>query len=349
MSKRSLAANAGGVRLTPQMLRQMAANIRAIEAQAHAPAFDGQYLHDRICAANASLFSEAFFSQPLTTYAAGWRDTSDLEAALEFFAPMVRVPRRFEYALQTNIEEFLKDADDIRPIKGNFKEVEYTEAKVNAKTNNHGLMITVDRDQVADKANWQEHYTQKLLRRLRRNSLMRAIALISAAATNTAKTWDTTAGKDPDQDVLTELVTATNLSGVRPNRVGYGDTAWSKRILSHRAQDTAGGYASAGLTPEQVASFLGVDQVHHNKSRYQNTAAAKAEVVGNLVLMFLAEAGMDTEDPSNIKRFVSDVDGGGLVRVFVQEINAKLVSITVEHYELTKITSTLGIRKFTVS
>lgn len=347
--RRSLATNAAGAHINPQMLRQMAANIRSAERMPLVGAFDGAHIHDRIVAANASLFTEAFFSEPLTTYAVGWKDDTELEKALEFFAPMVPVSRRFEYALQTNIEEFLKDADDLRPIKGNFKNVEYTEAKVDAKTNNHGLMITVDMDQVADKANWQEHYTAKLLRRINRNSLFRGITLLSAAATNTAKTWDTTAGKDPDQDVLSELVTATDVSGVRPTRVGYGDTSWSKRVLAHRGQNNAGGYASAGISEAQLAAFLGVHEVHVNKSRYQSTAAAKAQIVGNLVLMFDAQSGVDAEDPSNIKRFKSPVEGGGYVRVFVQQVNAKIWTITVEHYELTKITSTLGIRKFTIS
>ena len=80
-------------------------------------------------------------------------------------------------------------------------------------------------------------------------ALRRAIALLSAAATNTAKTWDTTAGKDPDSDVNTELVTAADLSGIRPSRVGFSDTSWSKRLLAHRAQNTAGGFASAAMTP----------------------------------------------------------------------------------------------------
>ncbi len=42
-------------------------------------------------------------------------------------------------------------------------------------------------------------------------------------------------------------------------------------------------------------------------------------------------------------------DSGGPMRVYVQQITSKLVDISVEKYELIKITSTLGIRKFTVS
>jgi hypothetical protein len=189
-----------------------------------------------------------------------------------------------------------------------------------------------------------------LLRRLARNSLRRSLTLLSNAATNTTKTWDTTAGKDPDKDVETDLITAADASGVRPNRVFYGDTAWDKRRVSHRAQNTAGGFASAGMTPEQTAAYLNVDGVKVSRERYQSSASAKTQIVNNLVLMYYGMPNPDPEDPSNIKRFVTPIaSGSGLFKVYTQQVSAKLYDISVEHYELTKVVSTLGARKFTVS
>lgn len=334
----------------------MAAHV-ALMAQLNSLAFaaydapdNGVFRHDKIVEANASLFTESYFSEPLTGYAVGFRDPNNIDDTLEFYAPGVRVPRKFEYREFTNAEEFYSDGldEDERPIGADFKSVRYTQDKEVAKTVNRGLKICVDLDEVADHDGWREHYTGKLLRRLKRNSLRRAVALLSAAATNTAKTWDTTAGKDPDQDVASDLVTATTSSGVMPNRVGYGDTSWSKRQLAHRAQDTAGGSASAGMTAEQVAAFLNVDKVHVSRERY-STGGSKSEIVSNLVLMFMASAGQDPEDASNIKRFWSPCEGGTQYRVYERQLSAKLYEIVVEQYELTKITSTLGIRKFTVS
>ncbi len=310
---------------------------------------DGAFKHDKIVEANAALFTEGYFSEPLTNYAVGWTDANNIEETLGFYAPEVMVPRRFEYREDINAEEFYSDGDDDeRAIGGDFGSVRYTSVKTSAKTVNRGLKISVDLDEVADRQGWQKFYTGKLLRRLRRNSLRRAVALLSAAATNTAKTWDTTAGKDPDQDIIGELILAATASGVRPNRIGFGDTSWSKRLLAHRAQNTAGGFASAGQTADQVAAFLAVDKVGVSKERF-STGGSKAEIVNNLVLMFMAENGMDTEDASNIKRFVSPCEGGGRVRVYERQVSAKLYEIVVENYELIKITSTLGIRKFTVS
>lgn len=330
----------------------LSATLRGIESARYENAYQGVHQHDRVTEINSSLLTQGYYSEPLTTYATGWTDDADLDAALQFFAPEVPVARRFEYHAFDNPEEFLSETDDLRPIRGDFKTVEYTGTKVDAHTDNRGLQIVVDLDEVGDFPNWREHYTQKLIRRIKRNSLRRSIALLSAAGVNTAKTWDVTAGKDPDLDVIQELIAAANISGVRPNRVGYGDTAFSKRLLAHRAQESAGGFGSAALTPEQIAAFLQVDQVLVSKSRYTSGAATKAEMLGNLVLMFDAKDDADREDPSNIKRFVtmgSADQGGGRYQVYEQQLGPKLFIIAVGHYELTKITSTLGIRKFTVS
>lgn len=298
--------------------------------------------------ANDSRFNQAFFSQPLTAYAVGWRDAS-IDSELEFFAPQTPVSRYFQYATCLNVEEFYSELyDDLRAIGGDFKRVEYKSTKVAAKTENRGLTLRVDLDEVGATPDWERNAVAKLLRRLKRNSLRRAIALLSAAAVNTAKTWDTTAGKDPDQDVISELITAQNVIGVADNRVGYGDTAWSKRMLAHRAQASSGGFASASMTPEEVASWLGVDQVLRSKARYQSSSSAKSEIVSNLVLMFNAQSGQSTEDASHIKRFVTPASGGD-VDVYSQQVGPKLYDISVSFYELIKITFTSGIRKFTVS
>lgn len=327
-------------------------SLRRIEATNFVPlASDGK--HERVSMFNADLATESFFSQPLTDYAVGFGDTADLDRELEFYAPGVEVTPRFEYAVHDNAEEFLSDGDDDeRPSKADFKDVEYTEGKVNSNTVNRGLQITLDMDKIRGRSDWEEHYTQKLLRRIKRNQLRRAITLLSAAATNTAKTWDVSAGKDPDQDVVADLITGALASGIKANRIGYGDTAWSKRMLAHRAQNSAGGFSSAGMTPDQVAGLLGVEQVLKSTARYTSSASARTEMVGALVLMFNATSGVDTEDASNIKRFFSMGDaeeGGGKYQVYSARMSAKRHVIAVGHYERIAITSTLGIRKFTIS
>jgi hypothetical protein len=332
------------------LLRNAAATLALLNAAEPMLAVDpGSAIRPgQIALANTDRFTEAFFDEPLTTYAVGYRDPNNIAETLEFFAPETQAPNRFTYKTQTNAEEFYSETvEDIRAIGGVFKRVEYTGGEVEARTHNKGLVTRVDLTNEAP--GWEQRKTAKLLRRLWRNELRRAIALLSAAATNTAKTWDVTAGKDPDQDVLTDLVTAATASGVGVNRIGYGHTAWSKRALSHRAQNTAGGFASATMTPEQLAAILMVDKVLVSRERYQSSASAKSEIVSNLVLMFNAIGGADLEDASNIKRFVSPCVGGGRTRVYVQQVSPHLVDLSVEHNSLIAITSTLGIRQFTIS
>jgi hypothetical protein len=276
-------------------------------------------------------------------------------------APAVPVGRRFEWKAAVNAEEFLSETvDDQRAIGADFKQVRYTATDVTDKTLNRGLTLIVDLDNVpgagsdgAAVAPWQQQRVAKLTRRLYRNSLRRAIAALSAAAVSVPYVWDKTSGVNPDMDVQGELVAATDLSGIRPNRVIYGDTAFLYRNQAYGAQNNPAGYL--GYSPDVEASLaaaLQVDKVYVSRERYQSAAATKTQVLGPVVYAFFAMDDVDTEDPSNIKRFVSPFDadqGGGLFRVYVQQISSKLVALTVEFYEKIVVTYSGGIRKLNVT
>ena len=112
------------------------------------------------------------------------------------------------------------------------------------------------------------------------------------------------------------------------------------------------------MTEEQLAGFLGLQAVKRSNEIYVEGGAAtttKDAVVDTtsgttgIVLYFLANSGAGKDDPSNIKRFVSNTAGGGEYRVYRHEVSAKLVDVTVEHYSKISITSNLGIRQHTVS
>jgi hypothetical protein len=315
------------------------------------PEDTGRQAADVICAANASSrFVEAFFSEPLTAYSTGWTDQENLQALLDFLAPEVPTSRRFEYATFPNIEAFISETDDIRAIGADFKRVEYTSTKANGTTKNKGLTVRVDMDNVDQSSNWRELTVSRLMERLLRNEIRRAITLLSAAATNTAKTWDTTAGKDPDQDVMNEAVTFNSLVGVPASNVLYDLTAWSKRIVSHRAQNTAGGFASASQAVDQVAQFCGLQRGYVARSYYQTGPSTKTSILGgNRVLVYLTKPNATPFDPSNIKRFTTATIGGTKTRVYEQQVSMKNIDITVEMYSDVVMTSTLGVRQLTIS
>ena len=223
--------------------------------------------------------------------------------------------------------------------------MEYTGTSANEKTINKGLTIALDRDELVPGK--EERTVIRLIARLNRNDLRRAVALLIAGATNTGKTWDATAGKDPDMDVKADLETGATARGLGSNVVVYGATAWTKRLTSYRAQNLAGQSASSTLTPDQVAAFLGVNRAVISNERYQSTKTTKAEILGAYVLMYYASLLADTEDPSNIKQFWTPTESGRF-RVYREE-HAKTIDISVEHYSNIVLPSTLGLRKFTIS
>src|SRR5687768_3687158 len=112
------------------------------------PRDDGSLLPGPLSLANESRFNSSFFSQPLTTYAVGWRDPNNVEKTLHFLTPPIRVGRRFEFKQTDNSEAFLSELDDTRALGADFKRVEYKGSTVVDKTHNRGLTMRIDVDSV---------------------------------------------------------------------------------------------------------------------------------------------------------------------------------------------------------
>ena len=98
------------------------ANINAAaESGEYYPRDNGANVPGQLYLANEARFNSAFFSEPLTAYATGWKDPNNLEALLDFVAPPVQVGRRFEFKRADNAEAFYSDTDDLRAPGGEFK------------------------------------------------------------------------------------------------------------------------------------------------------------------------------------------------------------------------------------
>ncbi len=299
-----------------------------------------------VCAANEARFTATNYSEPLTAFTVGWKDSEKIEELLNFVAPVVPVARRFEFKVADNSEPFLSETDDIRSIGSAFKRVEFTGTSVTSKTYNKGLTIRVDHDDVAGD-DWRERYVQLLLQRLYRNELRRAISALSGNASSAEYTWSKTAGNpNPDADIRTELEAATNATGVRPNRIIFGEGAWDIRCDAYDFQNNAGANRAAGLSLEELARKLFVDEVRVMGARYQDTSS-KTAILGNEIYVFFTKNEIMKDEPANIKRFVTPIDGGSTFRVYVDE-HSKFSDITVEHYSNIVITSAAGIHKLAV-
>lgn len=330
----------------------LAASIASINLaeRAHAlPPDPGQGLDSGVIyAANEARFTSSNYSEPLTAYTVGWKDPENLEALLAQVAPEVAVSRRFEFKKAANAEAFLSETDDIRAIGSPFKRVEYTGSSVNEKTHNKGLTIRIDHDDTVGDG-WREQAVDRLRLRLLRNDLRRALALLTAAANNQARTW-TSGTPNPDGNCRTELTASADISGVRPNTVLFSEAAWDARIGAYEVSTAPAAARKAAMTPAELASHLMVDAVIPMKARYQSTLTAKASVMtASTVLFYLAYPGAGKDDATDIKLFRSNARGGKW-GVYVNE-QEKFTDITVEHYSNLVITSglTANIRQITVS
>ena len=295
--------------------------------------------------ANANVLGGAFYSEALTGFSLGLDDDSGIDSALEFLAPAVQSSRKPEYLIEEALKDFQYDADDERASGEDYKKIGRADTMKISKLKNRGLTMVLDEEDYASSDNPEEDAVATIIKRLKRNELVRAIALLDAAAVNTARTWSTVAGKDPDQDLRLSLATGADASGRLANRVFYGELAWIYRSASHRAQDNGGGTASALFDANQAAQFAGAQEGLVNSSRY-DLDGVLTKVVGNKIYSFTGISGAGRKDSSNIKRFV---EKGNQFTVHRQEVSADVVHITVRHRSLTVITSTLGIRKETVA
>lgn len=312
------------------------------------PKDDGFQDCGTVCAANESRFTAAHYSEPLTAFTVGWKDREEIEEILNFIAPIVPVARRFEFKVADPNEAFLSETDDIRSIGSSFKRVEFKGTSVTSKTYNKGLTIRVDHDDVAGD-DWRERYVQLLLQRLYRNELRRAIAALEANAVSEKEhySWKTTGSSNPDADIRSELEAATKLTGIRPNRMIIGEGAWDIRSNAYDSQNNAGAHRSASLNLEELARKLFIDETRILRSCYQLGGTQPEAFLGNKIYLFCTQNGVMKDEPANIKRFVTPIDGSSSFRVYLEE-HSKFSDITVEHYSNIVVTSETGIRKLVV-
>ena len=268
-----------------------------------------------IISANENRFSAGNYSEALTAFTVGWSDPENTAKILDFIAPPIAVGRRFEFKRSDNAQAFYSESDDVRAIGAEFKRVSYSGESVNEKTINKGLTIRVDHDEVAGD-DWQERYVQMLLQRLLRNELRRAVAAIDtiAAASAETKTWN--AQSNPDADIREMLMQAADESGVRPNRLLFGESAWDLRMTSLESQNSAVAFKGAAMAKEELAGKFMLDACEVLSSRYQSAPSEKSKILGDSVFAFFAQNSLSKDEPSNLKRFYTPTEEGGAFRVY---------------------------------
>lgn len=304
--------------------------------------------------ANEGAVENQFLSEALTQYSVGWTSPDGkLEAMLKALTgePVI-VPKRFGFKKMDNAKAFVavENDEDVRAIGADFKRVTVQGATVDTHTVSKGLTYRIDRDELNEDPQAEQNAVAYLRTVLYRGEIMRAFSGLSGAATGgnaITATWTAAAKADADAEILAHLETLANDSGLIPNRVWFGSTAKIKRFTTMRASDSIAVSHDASLTLDQLAGLYGVDTVNVCNERYQTGSGKATLLSNNLVLLFNAQTSGIKDDPSNIKRFVTKVNGQDFA-VFREE-KAAYIDITVAHQSLIAITSGLGVGKITVS
>lgn len=299
-----------------------------------------------IYVANEARFSAANFSEPLTAFSIGWKDPENIEDLLDFVAPAVPVGKRFEFKKGSEKEAFFTEEDDVRAIGASFKRVEFSGSSVMGKTLNKGLTIRLDHDDIVGD-DWRERYLRLLLKRIYRNELRRAIQALDSAAKTDSSIWSLEANgqKNPDADLREKLATAADEAGIRPNRILFGEGAWDLRSDVYDCQNTAAAQRAATSSLEDLAHRLFVDEIRILTGRFQ-TGSGTGKMLGADIYMFNSRNDLVKDEPANIKRFITPIDGAKF-RVY-EETHSKYTDLTVEHYSNVMVTSSAGIVKLSV-
>jgi len=266
--------------------------------QIHQP--DGAFVHNRVLAYNAGLFEGANPSEFLTGYAVRYQDPEEfgLDAIRRFLAPDVSSggSQYVQYAVY-DFADAMKALDnlqdDVRAIGSDFNTLRNpTKTLATQKIPNRGLAIEVDEDEEKLDPDWQQRKVAMIRGILDRNRLRRAVALAVAGAVSVSKVWGTASGVDPDQDIMTEL----DAQSLRSSRIIYGPGAWSLRRRAHRSQNTAGGFASAQSTPDELAGQFAVEAVKVVRARYGTGGVATSPIISQFALMFIAADNLGKDD-----------------------------------------------------
>lgn len=340
--------------LAASILAASVGNIQTFNDQSqlfdlYRPGTASSIAHGSILAANDANFDQQYIAEPLNNYIVGAPDDEGLQAALDALFPSIPVGRAFTYRSHDTKEQYQTDSaddGDIREIGGDFGKLRTTGSQTDGRTDNKGLTMVLDNDQGGEDTAVQQRAVMNLRNRLLRSDLRRGLVILDANDTNLAKTWSS-GTPDPDLDALVSNDLGGDARGVDGNVIVWGKSAWIKRMIGHRAGATAGAFASAGLNPTQAAALAGCERGIVLPFRYQSTSSAKAAVLADVVFIYHAKQGAMPDDPSNVKRFVTNTPSG-VMRVYVQP-ELKKTLVTVEHYSRIVGTSTVGIRKLTIS
>ena len=315
----------------------------------------GNEMHGTICLPNDSLLRSSQNIEELQTFAASYDSMTGngLARLRDFLIPPRPSTQRIVRLTTYNENEPFETVDYNRVKRGmlaDFAEVrQRTATKADLQLPNRGLTVILDREELAGKPEWQQSHTKWLIDILNRASVLEAVDIYTAAAIAYSTVWD--AGSNPDLDIRNQVLSLADTTGFYPQNIAYGDRAHLKRQNAYEGQLTAGSLARAAqFTEAELSAALDIPNVLINAERYQSSATAKQEIIGQNALLFTGIKDAGPHDPSNLVRHVQTGGGGaGEYAVYVTDLGVKKIALTVENYEYIHTQHTTGIMKVKVS
>lgn len=309
----------------------------------------------QITVANSAQNYAGDIAQEVQGYLAGL-PSSDEMARLELLFPGMQTNPRFAFA-KADDEAYLTESDgsDLRASGASFKRVQYKGTTVDASTQQKGLTMRIDHRDLPRAggqivSGWENRYAAALRNRLVRADIVRGISVLDAASTNAAITFS--AATNPDgllraQAQLSRLA----IGDLGVVQMIIGNAAWQGRQDAYEAAARANtGVANhSDYDEEMLARYLGIKRVIIEDGVTQaKKGAAKTDRTGLVNYSYAVNDSPILDDPSNIKRAWSPVDGGGEWGVAIQA-QAVFTDITVWHDSLIFVPQSTGIRKTTVT
>jgi len=273
---------------------------------------------------------QASANPTLTNYATGV--AQDLESSLaEFIAPTVEVPSTLGQFKKFDDKNAFQVYETARAVGGSANRIEFetTDPSYNCKP--QALEITVD-DSERDAADAEDPIRldeSKVKTLVTTSSVSHEYKVINKTIGALTPVADLGNWYDPNVDPIEEIdsqiqVIATN-TGMMPNGLAIGLPAWAAIRKHPKVIARQPGAALIGLTVGQFAAMLlnpGIEVrvgILARDTTKMGKAAAKVNIVGANVLIFLRSKNPTQYDPSFAKSFTGRRGGVTSVRTYREE------------------------------
>lgn len=264
----------------------------------------------RICLANTALMAEHSDTPVELAGAIGLVKDNPTVEVREFLAPAVAVglnaSHTYHYRYFDKDFSFPKAqtaSDLVRGFGGEFQYVGSQDGLRAASLYNIGLSIALEKHRVEADPAYRTRNAIRLQNIIQTALTLDAVAKFDAGVEDKTKSITVSTETGDILNILRGyLLDAGAKSGVMPNRMLVGARAW-QRIKGYASNKNTAGAFAFPKTVEELGVELGV-VAKEVKAYYNAGASSLTELLGDKILVFYGESGLNEFDLSSMKSFV---------------------------------------------